>query len=108
MQQVAGLSQLAAEFMQVDPLVIDLGWGELKSALVKLPDAAFVTAGNAASQRQALLGQYVDAFRHVEASNRDKARAALQNLSTMIKSEITPGQQPRAVSLVDAQRAKLA
>ena len=40
-QQVAGLSQLAGEFMLVKPLVIDLGWGQLKSALVKLPDASF-------------------------------------------------------------------
>ena len=31
-QQVAGLSQLAGEFMLVKPLVIDLGWGTLKSA----------------------------------------------------------------------------
>jgi hypothetical protein len=29
-QQVAGLSQLAGEFMRVKPLVIDLGWGTLK------------------------------------------------------------------------------
>src|ERR1700736_2130533 len=28
-QQVAGLSQLAGEFMRVKPLVIDLGWGTL-------------------------------------------------------------------------------
>ncbi len=39
-QQVAGLSQLAGEFMLVKPLVIDLGWGGLKSAMVKLPDSA--------------------------------------------------------------------
>src|SRR5205807_631457 len=39
-QQVAGLSQLTGELMQVKPLVIDLGWGELKSALVNLPDSA--------------------------------------------------------------------
>ena len=41
-QQVAGLSQLAGEFMLVKPIVIDLGWGNLKSALVNLPDSGFV------------------------------------------------------------------
>src|SRR5438552_18585373 len=30
-QHVAGLSQLAGEFMLVKPIVIDLGWGNLKS-----------------------------------------------------------------------------
>ena len=39
-QQVAGLSQLAGEFMLVKPLVIDLGWGTLKSALVTLQTLA--------------------------------------------------------------------
>ena len=53
-QQVAGLSQLAGEFMLVKPLVIDLGWGALKSALVSLKD-------------QALMARYVAAFRRVEA-----------------------------------------
>ena len=47
-QQVAGLSQLAGELMLVKPIVIDLGWGDLKSALVKLPDSDFVAPQNAA------------------------------------------------------------
>ncbi len=88
-QQVAGLSQLAAEFMLVAPLVIDLGWGALKSALAKLPDA----------HRQALLDQYVAAFRHVEAGALDKARGALKNLAA--------GQQGALQALVDGQLAKL-
>ena len=40
MQQVAGLTQLAGDFMLVKPLVIDLGWGTLKTALVALKDPA--------------------------------------------------------------------
>ena len=35
-RQVAGLTQLAGDFMHVKPQVIDLGWGELKTTLVKL------------------------------------------------------------------------
>src|SRR5438128_6518190 len=56
-QQVAGLSQLAGDFMLVKPLVIDLGWGRLKSELVKL---------EATAHRQTLVSQYAAAFRHVE------------------------------------------
>src|SRR6059058_913022 len=61
-QQVAGLTQLAGEFMLVHPRVIDLGWGTLKSALVNLPDSGFV-ARPAAAHRAAMLKQYVAAFR---------------------------------------------
>ena len=87
-QQVAGLSQLAGELMLVHPRVIDLGWGVLKSAIVKLP----------AAERDALLPQYVAAFRHVEAGALDKARAALAPLAS------TPALAP----LVDARLAALA
>ena len=48
-QQVAGLSQIAGEFMLVKPLVIDLGWGTLKSALVNLQDSGFVAPHEASS-----------------------------------------------------------
>ena len=75
MQQVAGLSQLAGEFMLVKPLVIDLGWGTLKSALVNLQDSGFVAPQEAAAHRQTLLDQYVAAFRHVEAAASSEARA---------------------------------
>src|SRR5262249_57301197 len=40
-QQVAGLTQLAGELMSVKPLVIDLGWGTLKTAIVGLKDSSF-------------------------------------------------------------------
>src|SRR5262249_38515869 len=76
--QVAGLSQIVGEFMQIRPLVIDLGWGELKTALVTLRDADFVAAGDAAAYRQQLVSQYVDAFRKVEAARHQPARSALK------------------------------
>ena len=86
-QQVAGLSQLAGELMTVKPIVIDLGWGALKSAIVKLP----------AADRDRLLPQYLAAFRHVETGALDDARAALGPLAVL--DTLKP--------LVDAQLAKL-
>jgi hypothetical protein len=106
-QQVAGLSQLTAEFMLVRPLVIDLGWGTLKSALVKLPDTGFTAPHEAAAHRQALIAQYVAAFRYVETAALDKARGALKNLAASISSRIVNDQQGTLHALVDGQLAKL-
>jgi hypothetical protein len=107
-QQVAGLSQLAGEFMLVKPLVIDLGWGELKSALVKLPDASFAVPREAAANRRAFVDQYVAAFRHVEAANLDKAKTVLKDLAASISSRIVADQQGAMHALVDGQLSKLA
>ncbi|HLK49703.1 MAG TPA: hypothetical protein VKT49_16285 [Bryobacteraceae bacterium] len=92
-QQVAGLSQLAGEFMLVKPLVIDLGWGMLKSALVKLP----------AAHRQPLMDQYAALFRNVEHGALREARTGLDTLLAKIPAE----EQGDFRKLVEAQRAKL-
>jgi hypothetical protein len=107
-QQVAGLAQLAGEFMLVNPLVIDLGWGGLKSALVKLEDAGFVAPHEAKLERQVLVNQYVAAFRHVEAGALSEARIALNSLSTKISASVVNEQQDRLRALVEGQLAKLA
>jgi hypothetical protein len=107
-QQVAGLSQLAGELMLVNPLVIDLGWGELKSALVNLKDSAFVAPHEATAQRQALVSQYVATFRHVEAGTLDEARRTLKDLAADISAEVVTEQQGTLGALVEGQRAKLA
>ena len=60
---------MTGEFMHVKPLVIDLGWGNLKSALLKVADA---------TKRKALLDQYVAMFRKVEAGGYKEAQAALK------------------------------
>lgn len=86
-QQVAGLSQIAGDLMTVKPIVIDLGWGALKSAIVKLP----------AAERDVPLRQYLAAFRHVEAGALDRARSSLKPLAS------TPSLAP----LVEPQLAKL-
>jgi hypothetical protein len=107
-QQVAGLSQLAGEFMLVKPLVIDLGWGTLKSALVNLQDSGFVAPHEAAAHRQALVNQYVAAFRHVEAAVLDEAKSTLNDLAANISAWVVTDQQRALSALVDGQLAKLA
>ena len=107
-QQVAGLSQLAGEFMLVKPLVIDLGWGTLKSALVNLPDSGFVAPHEATAHRQTLVNQYVAAFRHVEAAALDEAKSTLNDLAANISAWVVTDQQGALSALVDGQLAKLA
>ena len=106
-QQVAGLSQLAGEFMLVKPLVIDLGWGALKSALVKLQNSAFVSPRDAAVHRQTLVNQYVTTFRHVEAGALDRARSSLKELNANASVWVVPDQQNALNGLVDGQLSKL-
>ena len=107
-QQVAGLSQLAGEFMLVKPLVIDLGWGTLKSALVNLPDSGFVAPHEPRAQRQTLVNQYVAAFRQVEAAALDEAKSTLKDLAANISAWVVTDQQAALSTLVDGQLAKLA
>jgi len=83
--QVAGLSQIAGEFMQVRPIVIDLGWGELKTAVMALKDPA-------------ALAQYVQVFRNVEAGKHEQARGGLKELAA---------KHAPLNTLIDAQLAKL-
>lgn len=93
-RQVAGLSQLAGEFMLVKPLVIDLGWGALKSALVHLKD-------------QALMARYVAAFRQVETGAHAEAKRTLKDLAAAISSSVVPDQQGAPLGLIDGQLAKI-
>ncbi len=83
--QVAGLSQIAGELMQVRPLVIDLGWGELKTAVVALKEPT-------------ALAQYVDVFRKVEAGSHEQARSGLKDLAAKYVA---------LNKLIDAQLARL-
>jgi TAT (twin-arginine translocation) pathway-exported protein len=107
-QQVAGLSQIAGEFMLVKPLVIDLGWGTLKSALVNLPESGFVARHEAKARRQTLVNQYAAAFRHVEAAALDEAKSALHGLAANISVWVVTDQQGALSALVNGQLAKLA
>jgi hypothetical protein len=84
--------------MLVHPRVIDLGWGKLKSALVKLPEF---------EHRQMLVNQYMTAFRHVETAALDKARSTLRDLAANIAAWVPAEQQAAVSALVDAQLARL-
>jgi hypothetical protein len=106
-QQVAGLSQLAGELMRVQPLVVDLGWGTLRSALVDLADSAFATPPEAATRRRTLLDQYVAAFRHIEAAALKEARSALDDLAANAAIWLVPDRQHALAALLDGQLAKL-
>jgi hypothetical protein len=106
-QQVAGLSQIAGEFMLVKPLVIDLGWGTLKSALLNLPDSAFAAPHDAAARRRTLVDQYVAAFRQVGAAALAEARSTLKELAANSSAWIVPDRQGVLAALVDGQLAKL-
>jgi hypothetical protein len=110
-QQVAGLSQLAGELMLIKPLVIDLGWGLLKSALVKLPDSAFAAprgfGRTAAAQRKSLVDQYVAAFRQVEAASLDEARSGLKSLAANVSAWVASEQRSAIGALLEGQLAKL-
>jgi hypothetical protein len=106
-QQVAGLAQLAGEFMLVKPLVIDLGWGALKSALVKLPNFGFVSPHEAPALRRKLVNQYTAAFRQVEAGAHAEVRNVLNSLWANISASVVSDQQAALSRLVEAQIAKL-
>jgi hypothetical protein len=117
--QVAGMSQMIGELMLVEPIVIDLGWGQLKSGLVctaktfcdtqpvsgYLPDTAFTTPANAPAQREALLDLYEAAFRRVEHGEYDEAMSKLQHMKAKITAWIV---SPTALNaVIDGQIAKL-
>jgi hypothetical protein len=107
-QQVAGLSQLAGEFMLVKPLVIDLGWGALKSALMNLLNSGFNAPREATAHRKALVDHYIAAFREVEAADLDEAKSKLKGLAANISAWVVPDQQGAISALVDGQLRKLA
>src|SRR5262249_40645760 len=106
-RQVAGLTQITGDLMNVRPAVIDLGWGALKSALLALPDSEFVTPTAAAGQRKTLLDQYVAAFRTVERAATADAKQALAHLTASITTWIGPVKRTALHELVDAQIGKL-
>jgi hypothetical protein len=107
MQQISGLSQLAGELSLVKPIVIDLGWGDIKSALIKIADSGFVSRQEAAKQRENLIDQYAAAFRKVEVAANDDARSALKNLAANVSSWVVPDKQAALSKLLDGQISKL-
>jgi hypothetical protein len=106
-QQVAGLTQIAGDLLRVDPKVINLGWGQLKSALVTLKDEAFVKSSDATAQRKTLMTHYVAAFRSVEKGDVAKGAASLKELSGAIAAGVVPERRAELESLLSAQRSAI-
>jgi hypothetical protein len=106
-QQVAGLSQVTGELMMVAPLVIDLGWGQLKSAIATLAQNDFVAPQNAADDVKLLVDHYVAAFRKVEAGANAEARTMLKDLDANVTKRVVPEKHAAVKKLIDAQAAKL-
>jgi hypothetical protein len=107
LEAIHRLLDLENAAVMVKPIVIDLGWGHLKSALIKLPDSDFVSRQDAATQRQKLVDQYVAAFRKVEVAANDDARSTLKNLATDVSSWVVLDKQAALNALVDNQISKL-
>jgi len=93
--------------MLVKPIVIDLGWGELKSALINLPDSGFVRNGEAATRRHTLVNQYIAAFREVEGAANGASKGRLRELTANISKWVVPDSQAELRMLVDMQISKL-
>ena len=102
-QQVAGLSQIAGDLMRVDRRVIDLGWGKLKSSIANLKDTGMASASDAKAQREALLGRYVEAFRHVETGSLKEARTTLEGLAANVGSGVAGDKQATIKELIVKQ-----
>jgi hypothetical protein len=100
-KQVAGLSQLAGELMLVKPIVIDLGWGDLKSALINLPDSGFVPRQDAATRQRTLVDQYVAAFKKVELAAYKDAKDVLTNLAANVSDWLVPDERATLSRLVE-------
>jgi hypothetical protein len=119
LQQVAGLAQLTGELMLVDPIVIDLGWGNIRSGLQctisqvcsiaprtgLLPDSAFVAPASAPVQRQVLLNMFQDAHESVQAGQYATAHTKLQQLETAITEYVASPAKLNGV--IEAMIAKL-
>jgi len=120
-QQVAGMSQVIGNLMVVDPLVIDFGWGRLKSGLAcastllcnttpvtgQLPDSQFnVPAAMAPAIRAKLIFLYNTAMTALENGQYTQAKSLLQNLQTSISSTIKDPNQTALNILISAQLAK--
>jgi hypothetical protein len=106
-QQVAGLSQVTGDLMLVTPLVIDLGWGQLKSAIVTLAQTDFVAPASAADDLKTLLDQHTAVFRKVAAGATGEAQTLLKDLQSSVARRIVPQKQADVNKLIDGQLQKL-
>jgi hypothetical protein len=106
-QQVAGLSQITGDLMKVKPAVINLSWGKLNSAIVKMKDTAFRESAEGAAMRKALLDRYVDAFRRIEQGDVAGARTNLKELAAAVSKVAASGEAAAVVKNLDETLSKI-
>ena len=75
---------------------------------MNVKDGGFAVPGDAGRTRQALVDQYVAAFRQVETGAIDKATATLRALSANVSAQVVTDQRAAITALLDGQLAKLA
>lgn len=102
--QVGGLSQIAGDLMRVDPKVIDLGWGELRAAILKLDEKSLRTADS----RKSLMDRYLAAFHAREAGDATGTQSGLKILAAALPTNVTPETGRKISTLIDSQMAKSA
>lgn len=119
-EQVAGMSQVIGNLMVVDPLVIDFGWGDLKSGLAchdkilcttapktgYLPDSQFNDPATASSTRTQLIALYNVAMTQLEQGLYGQAKSELASLQQAIAASVKEPNQTALNLLITGQLAK--
>ena len=114
------MSQVIGNMMVVDPLVIDFGWGNLKSGLAcqdkilcttapktgYLPDSQFNNPSTAAATRAQLIALYNVAMTQLEQGLYDQAKSKLASLQQAIGDSVKDPNQTALNLLITAQLAK--
>ena len=93
--------------MKVEPGVIDLAWGKLKSSLANMSDTAFLKPSEGATARKTLLDRYVAAFRRIEAGDGAGARSGLNELAAAVAKVATPAQAENVVKELDETLSRI-
>jgi len=120
-KQIAGMSQVIGNMMLVDPLVIDFGWGNLKSGLAcaerficntvpvtgLLPNSQFIYPEVAGALRTALIAEFDLAMGYMDDSEWAKAKATLESLQTAVSMWVKEPNQTALMTLIGAQLDKM-
>jgi hypothetical protein len=93
---------MLADLIAVSPL-----WGNLETAIAKLPDEAFETLGLASKQRDRLLRNVDSAFNVAKAGAYAEATRKLQGLKGKITGWIVDASQAPLIQQVDKAIALL-
>ena len=120
-QQVAGMSQIIGNLMVVDPIVIDLGWGDIKAGLQcqisavcttpplsgLLPDSQFVHPESASANRQTLVNEYLAMTDLLEKGRYNLVKRALTKMQADITTYVAEPNRTALNLVITNQIAKL-